>query len=155
MLKCFKELNEKQYAGSILWLPAPGSGSLLQPVALGGNHGFKSDNDLDIQLVTTLDLDIYEHCSNDAIGNFGFTRVEQINRRTIPKHFQNRCECEFNGMQMICQANAYELLEQINQLSVMNPGGSDRPPHGAGALSHGTGNEDSNPSQNGSSDEKS
>ena len=58
MLECFKDLNAKQDNKKIMWLPAPVSGSLLQPVALGGSHGFKMDNDLDILLLTTLDLGV-------------------------------------------------------------------------------------------------
>ena len=112
MFQCIKELNAKQDNKTILWLPAADTGSLLQPVALGGSHGFRTDSDLDIWLLTTLDLGIYEHCSTDVIGKHFFQRVQEINETTLPKRFQNRCECEFNGIKMYCQTNAYELLEK-------------------------------------------
>ena len=113
MFQCLKELNAKQDNKTILWLPAP-TGSLLQPVALGGSHGFRSDLDLDIWLLTTLDLGIEEHCSTKFhwYGNHWFQRVQEINETTLPKRFQNRCECEFNGIKMYCQTNAYELLDK-------------------------------------------
>ena len=50
MFQCFKDLNAKQDNKKILWLPAADTGSLLQPVALGGSHGFRTDSDLDIWL---------------------------------------------------------------------------------------------------------
>ena len=112
MFQCFKELNALQDNKKILWLPIPKSGSLLQPVALGGSHGFQNDNDLDIWLLTTLDLGAHEHCSTTAVDNHFFQRVQEINETTLPKRFQNRCECEFNGIKMYCQTNAYELLDK-------------------------------------------
>ena len=75
MFQCFKELNALQDNKKILWLPNPKSGSLLQPVALGGSHGFQNDNDLDIWLLTTLDLGAHEHCSTTAVDNNFFQRV--------------------------------------------------------------------------------
>ena len=113
MIQCLKELNVKQDKKKIRWLPAPNSGSLMQPVALGGSHGFANDYDLDIDLLTTLNLGAFEHCSmNGIIGNHSVQRVREINESTIPKMFQNRCECEFNGIKMYCQKNAYELLDK-------------------------------------------
>ena len=111
IFQCIKELNALQDNKKILWLPNPVSGTLLQPVALGGSHGFKNDKDLDIRLLTTLELGPNEHCSTDVIGYNFFQRVREINEDTLPKEFQNRCECEFNGIKMYCQTNAYELLD--------------------------------------------
>ena len=63
---CMKDLVEKQNKGEILWFPI--DGTLLQTVGMGGSHGFVDDDDVDIMLVSTLNLSADDYCSNDALG---------------------------------------------------------------------------------------
>jgi len=98
---CLKELIDMQTGGDIEWIPA--AGTLLQAAALGGSHGQRNDDDLDLLLITTLNRTAEEHCTNNAIGNHFFHRVESINEATLNSLngpngqyvFANRCICGF------------------------------------------------------------
>ena len=101
-----------------MWIPA--AGVLLQCTALGGSHGQRNDDDLDVLLVTTLNRTAEEHCSNNAIGGHFFQRVASINEATLRnlsvpearRAFVNRCVCEYNGFKLLCQNDSYEKLDR-------------------------------------------
>ena len=110
---CIQRLNKRQDDGEILWAPEPATGSLLQPVALGGWHGATHDLDWDYSVLLRRDLPTEDLCRAAQVPDYiiGIWDLTVLAHQLRPQ-FAHRCRCEYQELPVPCPTNAYALLDR-------------------------------------------